>query len=752
VKPPRSRKDPHRRREAARYERPIASRELILEVLAEAGQPLPAEHIADRLALRADWAQEALTRRLAAMVRDGQLLLDRRGRFGPVSQMDLLRGRVSAHRDGYGFFIPDGEHPDLYLSPREMRAVMDGDRAVASVTGVDARGRHEGSIVEVLERRHRRVVGRYRRDGKFAWLVPDDRRLGSEIVITDSAVRAKVRDGQIAVVEIAHYADRHQPARGLLVEVLGEHLAPGMEIDIALRKHDLPWQWPAAVDVQAAGYKAQVTAADARGREDFTHLPLITIDGEDARDFDDAVYAEPDGRGWRLLVAIADVSHYVTPGSAIDVEAHQRGTSVYFPQRVIPMLPEVLSNELCSLKPEVKRLALVCEMTIGPRGAIKSYRFARGVIRSHARTTYTQIAAVLAGDAAERARYEALLPHIETLHRLYRALDGERQRRGAVEFESAEARIIYGPDRKIDRIEPVTRTVAHCIIEECMIAANRCAAEFLSARALPALYRVHDRPAAEKVTALRSFLAEFGLLLGGGEEPTPSDYRALTEAVAQRDDRQLLQTPILRSFKQAVYDAECRGHFGLALEAYAHFTSPIRRYPDLLVHRAIGHALRGRKAQSYLYTGEQMTALGAHCSLTERRADDATREVVAWLKCEFLQDRVGDVMGGQVSGVAAFGLFVTLDGAYTEGLVHITALPEDYYHFDPIHHRLVGERRRRSFRLGDRVQVRVVRVNLDDRKIDLDYVGRDDEHTPASDSGAPPRYQAKKADKGRKKR
>lgn len=743
-------KDPFREREAARYEQPIASRELILELLTKAGRPLPAEHIAERLALSADWAREALARRLAAMVRDGQLLLDRRGRYGPVQEMALLRGRVSAHRDGYGFFIPDGDHPDLYLSPREMRVVMDGDRVVAAVSGVDARGRYEGSIVEVLERRHRRVVGRYRRDGDFAWLVPDDRRLGSEIVVTGSAIRGEARDGQIAVVEITHYADRQQPARGLLVEVLGEHLAPGMEIDIALRKHDLPWQWPAEVEDEAAAYKTKVTAADKRGREDFTHLPLITIDGEDARDFDDAVYAEPAGRGWRLLVAIADVGHYVRPGSAIDTEAHRRGTSVYFPQRVIPMLPEALSNELCSLKPEVERLALVCEMSIGPRGAIKDYRFVRGVIRSHARTTYTQIAAVLAGDAAERARYESLLPHIESLHRLYRALDGERRRRGAVEFESAEARIIYGPDRKIERIEPVTRTVAHCIIEECMIAANRCAAEFLNARGLPALYRVHDRPAAEKVTALRSFLAEFGLQLGGGDEPAPADYRALMEIIAERPDRDLLQTPVLRSSKQAVYDAECRGHFGLALDAYAHFTSPIRRYPDLLVHRAIAHALRGRTAKSYIYTGEQMTALGEHCSLTERRADEATREVVAWLKCEFLQDRVGEVMHGQVSGVAAFGLFVTLDGAYTEGLVHITALPEDYYHFDPVHHRLVGERRRRTFRLGDRLQVRVMRVDLDERKIDLDYVGRDGEGTPMS--AAPASQKTKKTAKSKKRR
>ena len=723
MKPRRPRKDPHHKREAARYERPIASRELILELLADAGKPLPAEQIAERLALRADWESEALARRLSAMVRDGQLLLDRRGRYGAVRQMDLLRGQVSAHRDGYGFFVPDGDHPDLYLSPREMRAVMDGDRAVASVVSVDARGRYEGSIVEVLERRHRRVVGRYRRDGKLAWLVPDDRRLGGEILVTDSVVRRKVRDGQIAVVEISHYADRRQPARGLLVELLGEHLAPGMEIDIALRKHDLPWQWPDEATAQARGFQPRVTAADSRNREDFRHLPLITIDGEDARDFDDAVYAERDGRGWRLLVAIADVSHYVRPGSAIDAEAHRRGTSVYFPQRVIPMLPEVLSNELCSLKPEVDRLALVCEMTIGARGAIKDYRFARGVIRSHARTTYTEIAAVLDGDAALRDRYAALLPHIDTLHRLYRALDGERRRRGAVEFESAEARIVYGDDRKIDRIEASERTVAHCMIEECMIAANRCAAEFLNGREMPALYRVHDRPQAEKVTQLRGFLAEFGLQLGGGETPTPADYRALTEAIADRPDRYLLQTPILRSFRQAVYDPECRGHFGLALDAYAHFTSPIRRYPDLLVHRAIVHALRGRKAGSYHYSGEQMAALGAHCSLTERRADDATREVVAWLKCEFLQDRVGEVLGGLVSGVAAFGLFVTLDGAYTEGLVHITGLPDDYYHFDPLHHRLVGERRRRVFRLGDRLQVRVARVDLDERKIDLDFVG-----------------------------
>ncbi|MFP5464674.1 MAG: ribonuclease R [Gammaproteobacteria bacterium] len=743
-------KDPHGKREAARYERPIASRELILDVLARAGKPLPAAAIAEQLAISDDWAFEALAKRLGAMVRDGQLLLDRRGRYGPVQQMDLLRGRVSAHKDGYGFFIADGEHADLYLSPREMRAVMDGDRAVASVTGVDARGRYEGSIVEVLERRHRRVVGHYRRDDNLAWLVPDDRRLGGEILVTDSAIGKKVRDGQIAVVEITHYADRRQPARGLLVELLGEHMAPGMEIDIALRKHDLPWQWPAPVEAQAAGFNARVTAADSRGREDFTHLPLITIDGEDARDFDDAVYAERDGRGWRLLVAIADVSHYVRPGSAIDVEAHLRGTSVYFPQRVIPMLPEVLSNELCSLKPEVERLALVCDMRINARGEVKEYRFARGVIRSHARTTYTEIAAVVAGDETLRARYQALEPQIQTLHRLYQALDGERQRRGAVEFESSEARIIYGPDRKIDRIEPVTRNVAHCMIEECMIAANRCAAEFLSERALPALYRVHDRPNAEKVTALRSFLAEFGLQLGGGDEPAPADYRALTELIAQRPDRYLLQTPVLRSFKQAIYDAECRGHFGLSLEAYAHFTSPIRRYPDLLVHRAIVHALRGRKASSYHYTGEQMAALGAHCSLTERRADDATREVIAWLKCEFLQDRVGEVMDGMVSGVAAFGLFVTLDGAYTEGLVHITALPEDYYHFDPLHHHLTGERRRRVFRLGDRLQVRVMRVDLDERKIDLDYLGRDgDQTTPPDTQPDTPRSTRRRARKKR---
>ncbi|GAB4357408.1 MAG: ribonuclease R [Immundisolibacter sp.] len=726
MKPRRPRKDPHRKREAARYERPIASRELILELLTDVGKPLPADSIAEQLALRADGEREALARRLSAMVRAGQLLLDRRGRYGAVRQMDLLRGQVSAHRDGYGFFVPDGDHPDLYLSPREMRAVMDGDRAVASVVGVDARGRYEGSIVEVLERRHRRVVGRYRRDGNLAWLVPDDRRLGGEILVTGSVVRRKVHDGQIAVVEISHYADRDQPARGRLVELLGEHLAPGMEIDIALRKHDLRWQWPEAVVDQARGFRPRVSAADMRTRDDFRHLPLITIDGEDARDFDDAVYAERAGRGWRLLVAIADVSHYVRPGSAIDEEAQRRGTSVYFPQRVIPMLPEVLSNELCSLKPEVDRLALVCEMTIGARGVIKDYRFVRGVIRSHARTTYTQIAAVLGGDPALRDRYAALLTHIETLHRLYRALDGERRRRGAVEFESSEARIVYGDDRKIARIEPSERTVAHCIIEECMIAANRCAAEFLSRRELPALYRVHDRPQAEKVTQLRSFLAEFGLQLGGGETPAPADYRALTEAIADRPDRYLLQTPILRSFQQAVYDPVCRGHFGLALDAYAHFTSPIRRYPDLLVHRAIVHALRGRKAASYHYNGEQMAALAAHCSLTERRADEATREVVAWLKCEFLLDRVGEVLGGLVSGVAAFGLFVTLDGAYTEGLIHVTALPDDYYHFDPLRHRLVGERRRRVFRLGDRLQVRVARVDLDERKIDLDFVGRED--------------------------
>ncbi|WP_043739822.1 ribonuclease R [Thioalkalivibrio nitratireducens] len=720
--------DPYFEREAQKYDNPIASRELILEQLVEAGNPLGFDEIAARLGIDGEEQTEALRRRLRAMERDGQVLCNRRGSYLPVSQADLIRGRVIGHPDGFGFLVPDDQTGDLFLSPRQMRGVLHGDRVLGRVMGVDHRGRREGGIIEILERGSEQIVGRIRVEDGVGVVTPDNKRITHDILIPPDGLGA-AGDDQIVVVRIRPQASRKARLRGEVIEVLGEHMAPGMEIDIAIRAHGLPFQWPDEVTAAADRFGAQVPATAKRGRLDLRKKPLVTIDGEDARDFDDALFCEATETGWRLWVAIADVSHYVEKDSALDQEARTRGTSVYFPNQVIPMLPEVLSNGLCSLNPDVDRLCMVCEMEIGKRGAIRGFRFHEGVMRSHARLTYTQVAAMLVdGDEALRERYASVVPHLERLHAAFRALNGARNRRGAIDFDSTETRIEFGPERKIERIVPVERTDAHRLVEECMIAANVSAAKFLKKHKVPALYRLHDRPPPEKIDALRDFLSGVGLTLEGGDEPTPAHYSAVLRAAADRPDWQLIQTVLLRSLSQANYGPSLSGHFGLALADYAHFTSPIRRYPDLLVHRGIRHVLRDGKARGFAYSHSDMEHLGEHCSMTERRADDATRDAVAWLKAEYMQDKVGDVFDGVVSGVTGFGLFVEIVDVFIDGLVHVTSLDNDYYHFDPVRHRLTGERSGRTFRIGDRLRVQVIRVSLDDRKIDLRLM---DEERPA---------------------
>jgi ribonuclease R len=503
-------------------------------------------------------------------------------------------------------------------------------------------------------------------------------------------------------------------------------MAPGMEIDIAIRSHDLPQEWPKAVRKEARKFGDEVPKAARRGRTDLRDVALVTIDGEDARDFDDAVYCERTPGGWRLLVAIADVSWYVQPDSALDQEAASRGNSVYFPERVIPMLPEVLSNGLCSLNPDVERLCMVCEMQINAQGKITRSRFLEALMRSHARLTYTEVAALLAGsDAAVARKYRALLPHLEELQHLYTVLRKARERRGAIDFETTETRILFGPERKIERIVPVQRNVAHKLIEECMIAANVAAARFLVRHRMPTLFRVHARPEGDRLEALQEFLRELGLGLRGGLHPDAKEYAVLLESIRGRPEEHLVNTVLLRSLPRAEYHPENIGHFGLAHEKYVHFTSPIRRYPDLLVHRAIRHVLGGGQADGFRYGHADMQALGDHCSMTERRADDATRDAIDWLKCEYMLDKIGASYRGIISSVTPFGLFVELLEIYVEGLVHVTALGNDYYHYDPAQHRLTGERTRRIYRLGDEVQVRVVQVNLDERKIDFELVARE---------------------------
>jgi ribonuclease R len=708
--------DPHREREAARYENPIVSREYILKTLAEAGVPLTDAELAQRLAIKPD-EREPFERRLAAMEREAQIVRNRKGAILVAQKLHLIAGRVEGHPEGYGFVVPE-EGEDLYLPPHEMKKVLHGDRVAARESGVDRRGRREAKIVEVIERVNTRIVGRLRREHGILFVQPSERRISQNIhVAAEDAGGANA--GQVVVAELTAQPDGDTEPVGRIVEVLGEAADPGIEIEIALRKHDLPFKFSAAAEQLAAKYPAAPGAGDLGGREDLRQLELVTIDGETARDFDDAVYCEKTRDGFRLIVAIADVSHYVRDGDALDKEARERGNSIYFPRRVIPMLPEKLSNGLCSLNPEVERLCMACDMSIGPRGQIGKYRFYPAVMRSRARLTYTVVAAALANPQGEAARaLKGLLPRLQLLDQLFRALLKAREERGAIDFETIETQFIFDEGNRLLRIDRVERNDAHRIIEECMLAANVCSSDFLSSREHPALYRVHEGPTPVKLKALREFLKGFGLQLAGGDKPTAKHYAKLLETVRQRPDVQLLQTVLLRSLQQAQYSPENVGHFGLAYEHYTHFTSPIRRYPDLLIHRSIKAVLAGTR-----YKPGNWTDLGAHCSQTERRADEATREVASWLKCYYMRDRVGEEFEGSVSAVTGFGIFVALDDFYVEGLVHISELGQDYFQFDATRHQLVGDRTRKQFRLADRVRVKIARADLETSRIDFVLAG-----------------------------
>ncbi|WP_394130316.1 ribonuclease R [Shewanella maritima] len=723
--------DPHFEREQDKYQNPIPSREFILAYLREQTSPVTRDNIAKALNIVDEEPLEALRRRLRAMERDGQLVFTRGQSYGLPERMDLITGTIIGHRDGFGFFKPEEGGDDLFINNRDMLKYFHGDKVLAQKAGTDRRGRREARIVRLVQERSAALVGRYHVDSGMGFVIADDKRITQEILIAQED-KSGARAGDVVVVELTRRPGRFVKAAGKVTEVLGKTMAPGMEIEIALRNYDLPHTWSPLIEKKLRKIPDEVPESDKQGRVDLRHLPLVTIDGEDARDFDDAVYAEtkPSG-GWRLWVAIADVSHYVRSDSALDREARSRGNSVYFPSQVIPMLPEKISNGLCSLNPHVDRLCMVAEMTISARGKLSGYKFYPAVMHSHARLTYTQVADMLEGGHVT-AEHEPILPHLKCLQSLYLTLDEVRAQRGAIAFETVETQFVFNEQRKIDKIVPRSRNQAHKIIEECMILANVASAKFVQKNKGEVLYRVHESPSEQKLTQFKDFLSERGLSLDGGLEPEPSDYQDLMLRITDRPDAELIQVMLLRSMRQATYTPDNEGHFGLALEGYSHFTSPIRRYPDLVLHRVIKYLLAKQQGNvtdkwtadgGFHYELDELDKLGEECSNTERRADEATRDVSDWLKCEYMQDHVGDTFDAVIASVTNFGLFVRLSDLFIDGLVHISSLASDYYQYDASRQRLIGEHSRKIYQVGDEVTVKVAAVNLDDRQIDLVMLG-----------------------------
>lgn len=720
----------------------IPDRADIVTYLRARGEATAFKRLAKELGMELPGERDAIRYRLRAMVRDGELVVDRRNRYAISDRRtEMLTGRVQAAVDGYGFVVVEGIEDDIYVSKRQMSAVTHGDEVRIKLVGEDRRGRPQGEVVEVVTHGTQQVIGRLYFEGRLGFVEPMNPKNHHRYLA--SSLPEQKHDGQVVILTVTEHPTLHNLPTGDIVDVLGDHLTPALEVEVAIRNHDLPSEWPDEVLDEADHFPVKVPSGQISQRVDLRHLPFVTIDGEDAKDFDDAVYCEsrPKG-GFRLYVAIADVAHYVHPESALDLEAVRRGTSVYFPGHVIPMLPEVLSNGLCSLRPNEDRLALVCDMTISASGKLSGYEFSEAIIRSRARLTYTQVAGLLTGKVVDDTpAFDGRDADLARLDALFRVLMAARGRRGALEFDSTELDFQYDEAGHIEAIVPTVRNDAHRIIEECMLCANVAAARLLSRQGKPALYRVHEPPDIERCEQLRSFLARFGIHLTIGEEPQPSDFQAAIDAVSRLKNGQALQTVILRTMNQAVYQPANRGHFGLNYTRYTHFTSPIRRYPDLLTHRLIKAVLASdedlpvqrvarRKTHplrdGYPYDDEAILFLGEHCSFTERRAESAVYEVLDWLKCEFLSDHLGDEFDGVITGVTRFGLFVMLVGKYIEGLVHISTLEGDYFRYDPANQSLIGDRTQREYGIGDPVVVQVARIDSDERRIDLELVS----HSP----------------------
>jgi ribonuclease R len=718
-------KDPFYERELGKYDEPVPSREFIIQTLTDHAKPVPRAQIFKLLGIRKKSQEKTLIFRLKAMLRDGQLLLDRKDRWCITNKTTLIKGRVQAYGEGTGFFIPETDESDMVLSPREMRGVMHGDVVLAYKTGLDKRGRQEVKVHEILEHAISSVAGKLIMKDGVAYVEPEHKFLFHDILVPLDKLKG-AKDGQMVIMKLTQYPSHHQMAVGCVEKVLGDYLDPGLEIDVAILNYGIPSQKTSEVLSEEHFVPKEVRPKDLEGRKDLRELPFVTIDGEDAKDFDDAVCCEPLANGnYRLWVAIADVSYYVKPGTAIDADALERGNSVYFPGRVVPMLPEVLSNGICSLNPKVDRLCMVAEMVITPEGKMQRTQFYRAVIHSKNRLIYDEVSDWLEGKT-KHTLSDNVWEMLQHLNSVYKILRVARIKRGAIELDTIETKVVFDEKRKIEKIVPIVRNEAHKLIEECMLAANVAVANFLTKQGGPAVYRVHEQPDIEKMRSLQTFLGEFGIPCRWGAKLSPKQFQETLDKVRERPEKAVLETIMLRALKQAQYSTENVGHFGLAYSEYTHFTSPIRRYPDLIVHRLLESIIEHKADTDGAFSQEKLNQASLNCSMTERRADEATRDVMTWLKCIYMQDKIGKSFQGTISAVTSFGLFVMIKDVYVEGLVHVSSLKNDYYQFDALRHRLVGERTNQVYHLGDSLRVLVARVDADARKIDFELVLEDE--------------------------
>ncbi|NNC98284.1 MAG: ribonuclease R, partial [Gammaproteobacteria bacterium] len=708
--------DPGYQREKQKYEKPIPSREYLEKVFVAEDRPLSVKELIEAFDLPRN-AKIPLRKRLNAMERDGFLLRNRRKGYCLVEKISVIPGVVIGHKDGFGFVKPDDGSQDVFLSHRQMKSALHGDRVAVRIKGKDRRGRPEGHLVEVLERKTKEIVGRFVHEKGLRFVIPDNSRFSQSVFIAGEHT-LDAKPGQIVLVKLIEYPSKVNPPIGKVSRILGQPEDPGLERLIAILSHGLPYTWSKKVKAETSSWGDTVSEKDKQGRVDLRDLPLVTIDGADAKDFDDAIYVEKKRSGWKLIVAIADVSHYVPIGSELNKEAHERGTSVYFANKVVPMLPEELSNGLCSLNPAVDRLCMVCEIDLDNQAKVKKSKFYQGVMHSHARLTYNQVAEMLLENKKSlRQKYKDLLPHLQNALDLYHVFDKARKKRGAMDFDMAQVKMEFDQNDKVKDILLYERNPIHKMIEEFMIAANVEAAKFLGQKNLSTLYRVHPSPDMDRMEELSKFLNLHGLSLGRYNTLTAKHFAKVLEQAKERDDKDMIETVILRSMQRAVYSPDNIGHFGLAHENYAHFTSPIRRYPDLLVHRGIRHLISGNAPKSFAYRPKEMETLGVHCSMTERRADDATREATDWLKCEFMSERVGEVFEAVISSVQDFGLFVEIPEYKIEGLIHVSSLDNDYYHYDRERQWLRGEHAGKTFKLRDRVKVRLTDVDMVEKQM-----------------------------------